>query len=179
MARFVALLRGINVGGAKRMPMAELRELLASLGYRNVRTLLASGNVVFDADHRSRPAALRTAIEQAVAARFGFATPVLVKSQVEFAAIAAGNPLAAEVTDPSRLLVVFASESAELARLAEIEDLATPPERFVIGKQAAYLHAPAGILESRCAEALLGARGKALTTRNWATVGKLLALLNA
>lgn len=176
--RFVALLRGVNVGKAKRVPMAELRLLLSGLGYANVATLLNSGNAVFNA-----PGGTSThhagAIAAAIAAQLKVEVPVIVKSATEFAAIVAQNPIPAEETQHSRFLVAFVQAPKALPSLATIASLALPPERFVVGKNAAYLLCPAGILESKAGAALLGRAGQSGTTRNWATVLKLQAWLEA
>jgi uncharacterized protein (DUF1697 family) len=178
MPRYAALLRGVNVGKGNRVPMAELRALLEALGCTRVRTLLNSGNAVFASPGRSAPT-LATRIRAALAERVGVDVPVMVKSADEVAAIFAGNSLAAVATDPSRLLVAFAASAPDLAGLAAIRPLVRAPERFVIGPHAAYLWCPHGSLESKAGAALLGKPGRAVTTRNWATVGKLLALLDS
>lgn len=175
MPTFVALLRGVNVGKAKRVPMAELRALLGDLGYTSVATLLNSGNAVFHAT-KGAPAKLAADIAGAIASRLGVDVPVIVKSAAEFSAIVAENALANEAPDHSRLLVAFVQDPTALPGIAAIESLVVPPEKFLVGKGAAYLHCSGGILESKAAEALLGKSGKAATTRNWATVLKLQAL---
>jgi uncharacterized protein (DUF1697 family) len=172
---FVALLRGVNVGKAKRVPMAALRELLAGLGYTGVATLLNSGNAVFRAT-QGTPALLAADIQKAIASKLGVEVPVIVKSAKDLAAIAAANTLAAAALDPSRLLIVFVQDRKALAALALIGLLVEAPAQFVIGADAAYLDCPGGILESRAAKALLGSADSPATTRNWATVLKLLAL---
>ena len=178
MPNYIALLRGVNVGKAKRVPMAELRSTLAELGYANVSTLLHSGTVVFQVAKGS-PERLAAEISQAIAARFGFEVPVIVKSASELAAITAENALAAKADDPSRLLVAFVQDPKVLPSLAALDPLVVPPEQFLVGKSAAYLYCARGILESKAGEALLGKAGKAATTRNWATVLKLQALASA
>ncbi len=176
MPTFVALLRGINVGKAKRVPMAELRFLLGELGYADVQTLLNSGNAVFHSPRSSTKAHAR-AIAHAIFDRLGFEVPVVVKSATQLAAIIKANPLRDSVVDPSRLLVVYTQEADALAALSSIEPLIVPPESFTIGAEAAYLHCAAGILESAAGAALLGKLGKSATTRNWATTLKLQALI--
>ncbi len=175
MPVFIALLRGVNVGKAKRVPMAEWRVVLEGLGYAGVATLLNSGNAVFRA-RQAPPARLAAAIAGALAAELKVDVPVIVKSADELAKVVAENPLAGAATEPSRLLVAFAPDAAALAGLAPIAGLVAASEQFVLGRHAAYLHCPAGILESRAGEALLGKLGRAATTRNWATVLKLHAL---
>jgi len=172
---FVALLRGVNVGKAKRVPMAEFRKLLAALGHTDVATLLNSGNAVF----RSRsgaPARIASEIAGAVSRKLKVEVPVIVKSAKEFAAIVADNPFEVGAPDHSRFLIAFTQDTATLAELAPIELLVRPPERFAIGRHAAYLHCADGILKSKAGEALLGRIGRRATTRNLATTLKLQAL---
>jgi uncharacterized protein (DUF1697 family) len=175
MPTFVALLRGVNVGKAKRFPMAQLRALLSELGYTGVATLLNSGNAVFRAAAGS-PVKHAAAIADAIASRLKVEVPVIVKSAQELSDIVAENTLAQAATDHSRLLVVFMQDPKALTDLSVIEPLVVAPEQFLVGKGAAYLHCASGILQSKAGEALLVKAGKAATTRNWATVLKLQAL---
>ena len=176
MPRFVALLRGVNVGGAKRVPMAEFRAMLEASGYRDVQTLLNSGNAVFSSNGRSG-SAHASRIQAAIADTLHLEVPVVVKSAQEMAAVAAGNTLAAIASDPSRLLVAFTRDAAALRALAPVAALAGAADQVVVGAHAMYLWCPGGILESKAAAALLGKPGKGATTRNWATVLKISALL--
>jgi len=176
MSRFVALLRGVNVGRAKRVHMAELRKLLEKLGYSAVQTLLNSGNVVFESTGRST-SAHATRIRAALGETLGIEVPVIVKSSKEMAALEAENPLATVATDSSRLLVAFTGDSTGLRTLATLLPLVKEPDQVVLGEQAIYLWCPNGILESRAAKALLGRFAGTATTRNWATVTKITALL--
>lgn len=175
MPTFVALLRGVNVGKAKRVPMVELRALLSELGYLNVATLLNSGNAVFRAT-KGTPVKHAAEISSAIASKLKVEVPIIVKSAKELSAIVSENTLAESTQDHSRLLVAFVQDPNVLSGLASIEPLVAPPEQFLVGSNAAYLHCAAGILESKAGEALLGKAGRAATTRNWATVLKLQAL---
>jgi uncharacterized protein (DUF1697 family) len=172
---FVALLRGVNVGKAKRVPMAAFRDLLGDLGYTHVATLLNSGNAVFRAtggaeeDHERR-------IEAALEAAVGVRAAVIVKTARVLAAIVDEDPLRIEQADASRSLVAFTRDRATLAAWARAEHLVVPPERFAIGAHAAYLVCPGGLLECEAAKALLGPAKGDVTTRNWATTCKLRAL---
>lgn len=103
--------------------------------------------------------------------------PVIVKSAKELSAIVAENPLAGQATNHSHLLVVFAQDNATLSELGTVESLVVLPEQFLVGKNAAYLHCATGILESKAGKALLGKAGRSVTTRNWATILKLQALV--
>lgn len=170
--RYIALWRGINVGKAKRLAMADLKALLADLGATNVNTLLNSGNAVFDAKKKLGAASIRAA----VADTLGVDAAVILKTADEWAAIAAAQPIA-EADDPSRLLVAVTADEAALKTVAGIA--AGSGEHFVVTPHAAYLWCGNGILESRAAVALLKQLGEAGTTRNWATVAKLNALARA
>lgn len=178
MSRVVVLLRGVNVGRAKRVPMAGFRDVLAELGFANARTLLNSGNAVCDAPAGDvREQASR--IHDALVSRLAVDVPVIVKSARDVDAIIRANPFAAQATDPSRLLVAFAPDAKTLVSLAPVEALVVKPEAFAVGKHAAYLWVPDGILSSKAGEALLGKIGRLATTRNWATVLKIEALLKS
>ncbi|HUO80008.1 MAG TPA: DUF1697 domain-containing protein [Steroidobacteraceae bacterium] len=178
MPTFVALLRGVNVGAAKRVPMEELRRLLAARGYTRIATVLNSGNAVFDAAGGTAASHAAT-VAAAIGDGLGIEVPVVVKSARELAAIVAGNPLCGAGVDPSRLLVAFARDRRTLLDLAAIAPLVAARERFFLGPRAAYLSCPAGILESPAWEALLGRSRSVVTTRNWATVLKLQSLASS
>jgi uncharacterized protein (DUF1697 family) len=174
MPRFVALLRGVNVGKGKRVPMGEFKAMLESLDYTNVSTILNSGNAVFTSSGRSQvkhAASIAAALQQTLSVT----TPVIVKSAAELYEVINSSPIEPPESDHSRFLVAFATGTDELQALEPLQHLAEGTERFVVTKVAAYLHCPAGVLQSRVGEALLGNAGKRVTTRNWATVMKLRA----
>ena len=176
MPRYVALFKGINVGKAKRIAMEDLRALLGKLGYTDVQTLLNSGNAVFTA--AAEPAVkLAERIRQAVLKKTGVDALVIVKSAKDMAAIVAGNELGKVATDPSRLLVAITNDNKALKSVEALAGAAWGDERIHVGKHAAYLWCANGILESKALEALLkGLKGTG-TTRNWATLNKIHALM--
>ena len=176
MPRFVALFRGINVGRAKRIAMADLRALLESLGYGGVRTLLNSGNAVFEGPADS-PARHAQRIQAAVASTLGVESLVIVKSAKDMAAAVAGNALADTATDPSRLLVALTQDAQALAALGALAQADWGGDELHVGPHAAYLWCAHGILESKLAVALLKGLATSGTTRNWATLEKINALL--
>lgn len=178
MPTHVALLRGINVGKAKRVAMADLKAVVAGLGHTNVRTLLNSGNVVFDSPRKLTSAA-GPAIRDAVAERTGVVSEVTVVAAADLATIVAENTLASEITEPSRCLVAFPATAADLAKGAPLSGIDAGSERFVLGSRAAYFWCPDGILESKLLKQLGRLVGEAVTTRNWATVLKLLEMTRA
>src|SRR3954471_7836308 len=176
MPRYVALFRGINVGKAKRLAMADLRALLDELGYTGVATLLNSGNAVFTGS--AGPVATHAArIRDAVRTQLGVDALVIVKSARDVAAIIAGNALGAHATDPSRLLVAVTATAAGLARARPLMGEKWGAERLHVGRHAAYLWCANGILESQLVPAFLKGLADAGTTRNWSTLNKIHVLL--
>jgi len=176
MPCYVALFRGINVGKAKRIAMADLRVLLEKLGFEDVKTLLNSGNAVFTV--AAAPAnKIAGEIRAAVAKKLGVDAHVIVKSAKDVKGIMTGNALAATSPDHSRLLVAMTSDSKALAALGELVDRQWGNERIHLGKHAAYVWCADGILESQALPVLLKALGAPGTTRNWATLGKIYELM--
>lgn len=176
MPRYIVLLRGVNVSKGNRVPMAGFKRLLEDLGCTQVTTVLNSGNAVVSWPGRSG-AALAHAVGASLQQHFGVVTPVLVRSAAAFAAVVERNPMPPSDEDHSRFLVVFAQDAAALQALAPLAALVVAPERFEVTDVAAYLSCPAGLLASKVGTALVGKAGAAVTTRNWATVMKLQALL--
>ena len=174
MTRFAVLLRGINVGTAKRLAMADLRELLGELGFTDVRTHLNSGNATVsgpDGEHVPR-------IEEALRERFGFEVRTLVLTADELHAIVDGNPFAEIATNGSRMMAHVLSAAPDPALLAEHDVVALDPERAAIGPRVLYQWCPDGLLAAPplapFAEKHLGVT---VTARNWNTVTKLVSLL--
>jgi len=175
---YVALLRGINVGGNKKIAMADLRGLLSGLGHTGVRTLLQSGNAVFASDKPS-PERLSAGIEAAIADAFGMAVKVLIRTGPQLRAVVDGNPFADKATNPSRLLVTFLSGPPDPARFADVDPEDYLPDEYALGDREVYQWLPAGILSTRLDQKFWDRRLRpaVTTTRNWNTLTKLLALL--
>ncbi|MEV5080043.1 DUF1697 domain-containing protein [Streptomyces sp. NPDC056159] len=177
MTTYAALLRGINVGG-KKVPMAELRTLVAELGHTRVRTHLQSGQAVFAAGHgdeESLAAELTAALEK----RFGFPVDVIVRDHAYLRAVAEACPFPAAELEGRQLHVTYFSAPVEAERYAEIDRDAYLPEEFRLGDRVLYLYAPDGLGRSKLAEHLSRKRlNKDLiaTSRNWNTVLKLVEL---
>jgi uncharacterized protein (DUF1697 family) len=174
----IALLRGINVGRAKRIAMADLRALLESLGHTNVRTLLNSGNAIFETP-RPNVSKLARAIEASVASKFGFTAPVVVITAAELATIVHAHPLKAVANDPAKYLVAFVATPATLTTIKPLLKQTWQPDALAVGTHAAYLWCAKGVLESKLMQAFARASGETVTTRNWATVLKLHAAVCA
>ena len=172
----VAFLRGINVGTAKRVSMASLRQLLEDLGYADVRTLLNSGNVVFTAG-RAGGAEIADRIHKAVASRLGVTSRVIVLSAGELAEALDENPLAEGLDNPSRLLIMVLADASTRKRLASITRERWTPEAVALGRRAAYLWCPDGLAKSPLVAATTRAVGEDGTARNLATMSKLRAMV--
>jgi uncharacterized protein (DUF1697 family) len=175
MAVHVALLRGINLGPARRVPMGELRQRLADAGYEDVKTLLQSGNVVLS--DPAKPDALAARLEGQLGEWFGMEIPVVVRSRAQLAAVVERDPLGDVADEPKRYVVTFLSGKPDAAFVKKIaaEDLGD--ERFVAHGRELYTWHPNGIQKSKLARLTGDQRlGVTATARNWATVTKLLEL---
>lgn len=170
--RHAALLRGINLGPSRRLPMADLRALLTEAGFGDVATYVQSGNVALDS--ALVPDALAAELTRLIAERFDLDVPVIVRSHDELAAVIAFNPLRDVATEPKRHQVTFLDAPLADEARAALEAAAVEPERVAFGEREVYAWHPAGIARSKLWNALagkgLGVRG---TSRNWTTVLKL------
>ncbi|MCX5193680.1 DUF1697 domain-containing protein [Streptomyces sp. NBC_00249] len=175
---YAALLRGINVGGNKKVPMAELRSVMEGLGHEAVRTYLQSGNAVFTSPGTD-PDALARELETAVEAHFGFRVPCLVVDGDHLAAVAAACPFPADELEGKQLHATFFSAQPGPERFAALDQEAFLPEEFRLGDRVLYLYAPDGLGRSKLGEALARpavVKGLDVTTRNWNTVVKLVEM---
>jgi uncharacterized protein (DUF1697 family) len=171
----IVLLRGINVGGHRRIAMADLRAVLETLGYDNVRTHLQSGNVVLESGLTATR--LKGEIEDSLAAELGVEVEVFVRSHKEIAAVLARDPLGAVANNPSRYLVSFLSGKPSAAGVKEAKAIDVEPEQFVVHGREIYAWHPDGVHNSKLAKVLSEKRlGVTATARNWNTVTKLLEL---
>jgi uncharacterized protein (DUF1697 family) len=175
MKRHIALLRGINVGKAKRVAMADLRRLMEGLGYSGVRTLLNSGNAVFDA-RGGTPALHAQRLRDALLEQTGVDCAVIVKTAADLAAAIAENPLHGYGDDDARMLVLFTQDAATLELIERLQEGDWAPEAFAVGRHAAWLWCANGIIESRVQKAATRLLGEGCTARNRATVDKLQAM---
>jgi uncharacterized protein (DUF1697 family) len=170
---YVALLRGINLGGHHRVPMAALRDLVASLSHEQVTTYVQSGNVVFAAD--GAPEEVAGELEAALAARFGFEVPVVFRNRAELERIAARHPFESIQPDPVKLHVFFLAGDPDPARVAALRPDRFAPDELVIDGREVYVHFPNGMGRSKLSLDL----GTPATARNWRTVQALRELTAA
>lgn len=173
MTRYVALLRGINVGGHRRVAMADLRDLLAGQGHADVQTLLQSGNALFTSESVD-PDGLASEIETAIAGRLGLKVAVLLRTGAELADVIAANPLPEAIAEPAKLHVAFLSAAPEPGRLETLEAARFAPDTFVLGERALYVWYRDGAGRSKLTNDLIERRlGVTATSRNWNTITKL------
>jgi uncharacterized protein (DUF1697 family) len=173
--RRIALLRGINLGAARRVPMAGLREVLATAGYRGIRTLDQSGNVVLEAS--VDPDALEQELTHLLGRAFGWQIPVLVRTRDQLAEVIRRDPLGALVHDPRRYQVSFLNAEPTAHVVRELETAEVAPELVTVIGREVYSWHPNGIARSPLANLISERRlGVAVTGRNWRTLTKLLAL---
>ncbi len=172
---FVGLIRGINVGGNRRLPMAELRAACAARGLRDVRTYIQSGNVVFGSDEPEAVAAATLA--DAIRAVGGFDVPVAVRDAAAFSAIVAACPFPDAAERPKSVHLALAAAPISAAAAADLE--AWPgPERVRVVNGAVYADYVDGVGTSKLTPAWLDRRAAApVTARNWATVGAILGMI--
>ena len=177
MTRYAALLRGVNVGGHTVVPMSALRAVAARLTFANPRTLLQSGNLVFEAEGHSA-LDLERMLEDEIQRRIGVQTAVCVRSAATWARLTAANPFADVAdADPSHLvLVAFKTPPKPGAPEALAADH-HGPERVAVAEGHAYIVYPESIGRSKLTPALLGRHLGQGTARNWNTVLKLQGML--
>jgi uncharacterized protein (DUF1697 family) len=172
---FVALLRGINVGKAKRIAMADLRLVVEGLGFSGVQTLLNSGNVVLSGPTAGADT-LASRIEEAIAKQLGIASRVTVITSAETMHAVQQNPLAHLAADESKLLIAVPASVALLEKLKPLAKQDWAPEALVVGSRFAWVWSPQGVLESKSLAAVNRILKDSVTVRNLATMRKLEAM---
>ncbi|HKX26548.1 MAG TPA: DUF1697 domain-containing protein [Blastocatellia bacterium] len=179
MKTYIALFRGINVGGKNALPMKELVAVLENLGARNVKTYIQSGNAVFVSPEKET-SQLSNKIRREIKKHRGFEPFVLLLELKDLETVVRNNPFpAAAATEPQALHAGFLAAVPETPNLRQLESLKSESERFELIDQVFYLHAPEGVGRSKLAaraEKLLGAP---MTDRNWRTVCKILEMAQA
>jgi uncharacterized protein (DUF1697 family) len=176
MNTYIALLRGINVSGAKTIKMEELRLTFQKLGFENVTTYIQSGNVVFTASETAT-SQLAAKIAEAIKTDFGFDVPVVVLTAAELQTIAKNNPLNDGTRDEAFLHVTFLAENPAAFNLSDIEAKKQGNEEIVISGKVVYLYCPHGYGKTKLTNTFLESKLKVpATTRNWKTTCELLRM---
>jgi uncharacterized protein (DUF1697 family) len=175
MKTYIALFRGINVGGKNILPMKELVTLLEKLGGQGVKTYIQSGNAVFQ--HKvERVSELSDRIRAAISASHGFEPQVLLLSVAEMEQAMASNPFPQSESDPKTLHLYFLADRPENPDLETLDGLKQDTEQYRLTDRVFYLHAPAGIGRSKLAARIEKSLGVAATARNWRSVSKIMAM---
>jgi uncharacterized protein (DUF1697 family) len=174
MTTYVALLRAVNLGAVNKVSMSELRDLLASLGFEDVRTILQTGNVVFRCDATSA-SGLEATLEREIAQSLRLKTTVFVRDADEIADVVAHNPFPRETKqDPSHVVVSFLRAAVELRAVRALQAAVGGPELVRAYGRHLYIVYPDGIGRSRLTGALFARHIRGIATaRNWSTVVKL------
>lgn len=174
----VALLRGINLGPRNRIAMPQLREVLSAAGFADVRTYVASGNVLLSSD--AAPDEVAAECRRQIAGAFGLDIDVVVRTRDELAEAVARDPLGDVADNPKRYQVSFLAEDPPAGLEERLQDAAAEPERFAIAGREIYAWHPDTIARSKLWTLLAGRDlGVVATARNWTTTTKLLELADA
>lgn len=179
MTVYVSMLRGVNVGGSGRLKMDALRRTYESLGFKDVRTLVQSGNVLFRSGLQDRGALVRR-ITQELEREFGLEIEVVLRTFAEFAGTVERGPVLSPKADPAKLLVMFLAAVPSPTAQAALVKWHKGPEMLELRGPEVYLYYPEGVGRSKLSGAVLEDRlGVAGTARNWNTLTKMLEVARA
>jgi uncharacterized protein (DUF1697 family) len=174
---YLALLRGINVGGKNMLPMKDLRDLFAAAGCDDVQTYIQSGNVIFRADPNV-VAPLSDAITARIAERFGYRVPIVLRTAEEIGDVIRHNPFIAEGAAEDTLHVLFLAGRPNAGSVDALDPDRSPPDVFTVRGREIYLRLPNGAARTRLTNAYFDAKIATVSTgRNWRTVKALFALM--
>jgi uncharacterized protein (DUF1697 family) len=167
---YIALFRGLNVGGSHKTPMADLRAMLEELGHTRVETYIQSGNAVFEAAEADAEA-IALQIEAAFAPRFGFDSPTVVRTLAQWRDTIAACPYAGRADAPKHVHVGFFRGSPDAHRVASLADIESGADEFAHRGMEIYLSTPDGLGRSKLGAAVVArSLGASVTLRNWRTV---------
>jgi len=176
---YVALLRGINVGGKNLLPMKELAFIFVAADCANVRTYITSGNVIFTAP-APLPNGFPVLITERIRARFGYRVPIIIRSPEQLARTIRDNPFLKAGEPEKTLHVFFLADLPNAHAVGKLDPHRSPPDAFHVGEQEIYLHLPNGVARSKLSNAYFDAKlSTTCTGRNWATVRKLFEMMHA
>lgn len=178
MQTFISILRGINVSGQKKILMADLKTLYERLKFKDVKTYIQSGNVIFKSDSKIPDIQLARKIGKAISAKYNFEVPVIIRTKEELEKIISQNPFAKEKKiDLQKLHVTFLSETPDKEKVELIKEADFLPDQFIINGKEIYLHIPNSYGETKLSNKFFENKLKvSATTRNWNTVNKLFEL---
>jgi uncharacterized protein (DUF1697 family) len=176
--QFISILRGINVSGHRKVPMADLKALYQQMGFTDVAIYIQSGNVVFKTNLKVSGLQLAQQIEKAIEQHFGFDVPVIIRSVTEWQHAIDNNPFTKETgIDTDKLHITFLAEEPQPEQLEAIKACNYPPDRFAIIGKEIYLHCPDSYGNTKLSNTFFESKLKVkATTRNWKTVNKLMEM---
>jgi uncharacterized protein (DUF1697 family) len=167
--RYVALFRGVNVGGNNKIAMALLAEMFTDAGARDVKTYIQSGNVVFTASAKAAQQICAKAL-----GKITFQTQIILRSHDDLQRIEGANPF----SDPEKTYVMFLADTPAVDRVALLDQDRSAPDRFILSGREIYLYFPNGVANSKLTNAYFDSKLKTVSTaRNWRTLQKLLAMM--
>jgi uncharacterized protein (DUF1697 family) len=176
MEVYIALLRGVNVGGRNKLPMKRLAAIVEDVVGGSATTFIQSGNVVFEAA-RDRREELPDAIQRAILEEESIATPVVLRTLDELRSVVTGNPYIEAGCDLKQLHVAFLAEEPAAARVATLDPQRSPPDEFTVRGREIYLRCPDGLARTKLTNAYFDSRLETTSTvRNWRTTVELVAL---
>jgi uncharacterized protein (DUF1697 family) len=176
---YVALLRGVNVGGKNKLPMKELVAIFSAAGCSEVRNYIQSGNVIFKST-AGLAKRLPSIVEAQIQRQFGFQTRLVVRTVEELKQVAASNPFLAQGADEGLLSVMFLGNSPEAASIAKLDPDRSPPDTYVVQRDAIFLCTPNGLAKTKLSNAYFDSKLQTVSTgRNWRTVLKLIELMES
>lgn len=173
MEKRIAILRGINVGGKRKILMADLKELFAELGFKEIITYIQSGNVIFSSNNAASNLEIGNKIEHSISKKYGFEVPVIIRTVRELNEAIASN-LFAKNNDVDRLHLTFLKEIPKAENLQPIKTFDFSPDKFTIKKGSVFVYCSGKYSDSKLTNQFFESKLKvATTTRNWKTVLKL------
>lgn len=177
-SQYVALMRGINVGGKNKLPMSELRTIFEELGCASVRTYIQSGNVVFAADARLAKV-VAAQVANRIADVFSISVPVILRSAAEYKKAVRSHPLATPDMPDNTVSVMFLADKPTMTQVKSLDPNRSPGDSFkVVGKEI-YMLSPNGAARSKLTNAYFDRSLNTIsTTRNWRTCRKLLEMVS-
>jgi uncharacterized protein (DUF1697 family) len=178
-SRYVALLRGVNVGGKNKLPMKELVAIFAEAGCSEPRNYIQSGNVIFNST-ASLAKRVPGIVEGQVEQRFGFRTRMVIRTLEQLRHVANNNPFLLKGSDDALLSVMFLADSPDPATIARLDPDRSPPDTYVVQEDAIFMCTPNGLAKTKLTNAYFDSKLRTVgTSRNWRTVLKLLEMMES
>ena len=175
---YVALLRGVNLGGKNKLPMKDLAEMFLAAGCTDVKTFIQSGNVLFNAPAKvaGRIAAV---IPEGVGKRFGHKPPIVIRTREQLAFAAANNPFLRDGASEDMVHLLFLADVPDANCVSALDPARSAPDAFAVRGAEIYLHLPHGVADTKLTNAYFDSKLKTISTgRNWRTVMTLLEMMN-